>query len=141
MGSATKRFLPLSVHVSYLLIDIGLRIHTGTSSIRHKLTKAHALHALMGEFVLDTSGTEQPILPPGKEVMTLTMKGVCTVLKLRPELLRLFDKNKASTLAKTLVCCQALWFCIQCLGKIGQSLPLSLLEVSRVPVCRHLFNF
>jgi hypothetical protein len=40
------------------------------------------------------------------------------------------DKSKANGLAKTLVCLQASWFCVQCLVRVGQALPVTLLEIN-----------
>lgn len=40
------------------------------------------------------------------------------------------DKSKASGLAKALVCLQAFWFCLQCLTRLAQSLPVTLLELN-----------
>ena len=40
------------------------------------------------------------------------------------------DKSKADGLAKTLVCVQALWFCVQCVSRIAQKLPITLLELN-----------
>ena len=97
---------------------------------------AHAYYIYMGGLELDSTDPNNPILPPGKECMRLTLKGVAVALKLRPDLLRDFpndailDKSKASPLAKAIVCGQALWFCFQCLGRVIFSAPLSLLEVS-----------
>lgn len=39
------------------------------------------------------------------------------------------DKSKSNNIAKTFVCIQASWFLIQCLARVAQKLPLSLLEV------------
>ncbi len=78
--------------------------------------------------------------------MRLTLKGVAVALKLRPELLQDFpaddilDKSKASPLAKAIVCGQALWFCLQCLGRLVSSTPLSLLEVSNFHLCLPLWT-
>jgi len=72
--------------------------------------------------------------------MRLTLKGVSVALKVRPEIFEhllvndVLDKSKASPLAKAIVCCQALWFCLQCIGRLAESLPISLLEVSPGPV-------
>ena len=109
---------------------------TTSFSNQKQWTMAHAYYAYMGGFELDSSDPNNPILPPGKERMRLTLKGVAVALKLRPDLLRDFpndailDKSKASPLAKAIVCGQALWFCLQCLGRVILSAPLSLLEVS-----------
>ena len=103
---------------------------------------AHAYYVSMGGVELDSSDPNNPILPPGKERMRLTLKGVAVALKLRPDLLRDFpndailDKSKASPLAKAIVCGQALWFCLQCLGRVVLSAPLSLLEVSHPRIGR-----
>ena len=69
-------------------------------------TVTHAFHAYMGGFALDSSGTDNPNLPPGHEQIRLTLKGVVVALRLRPELLQDFsvdamtDESKASPLAK-----------------------------------------
>ena len=97
---------------------------------------AHTFAAYMGGFTLDSTGVGHPILPPKTERMRLTPKGVLIALKVRPEILEtllmddVLDKSKASPLAKAIVCCQALWFCVQCIARLAESLPLSLLEVS-----------
>ena len=109
---------------------------------QNQWTMAHAYYVYMGGFELDSSDSNNPILPPGKERMHLTLKGVAVALKLRPDLLRDFpndailDKSKASPLAKAIVCGQALWFCLQCLGRVILSAPLSLLEVSHPRIGR-----
>ena len=90
----------------------------------------------MGGYTLDSTGEGNPILPSGKERMRLTLKGICIALQVRPELrdhLLLnddLDKSKASPVTKAIVCCQALWFILECIGRVAQSLPVSLLEVS-----------
>ena len=115
----------------------GAEVPTPSSPCQNEWTMAHAFYAYMGGFALDSTGVNNPILPPGKERMRLTLEGVTVALKLRPELLQDFpadailDKSKASPLAKAIVCGQALWFCLQCLGRLISSAPLSLLEVSK----------
>lgn len=44
----------------------------------------------------------------------------------------ILDRSKADSIAKTLLLIQAAWFCWNCVGRLAQSLPLSLLEVSTV---------
>jgi hypothetical protein len=41
------------------------------------------------------------------------------------------DKSKASSLAKGLVCLQALWFSVQCLARVAQGFPVTLLELNK----------
>ncbi|KHE85479.1 hypothetical protein GE21DRAFT_1348871 [Neurospora crassa] len=43
---------------------------------------------------------------------------------------RIKDRSKGSAFAKTLVCIQASWFCIQCLTRFAQGLAISLLELN-----------
>ncbi|EGO57533.1 hypothetical protein NEUTE1DRAFT_129457 [Neurospora tetrasperma FGSC 2508] len=69
--------------------------------------------------------------------LTLTPKGLQFLKehgyeKLIPDLSenRIKDKSKASAFAKTLVCIQASWFCIQCLTRFAQGLAISLLELN-----------
>lgn len=42
----------------------------------------------------------------------------------------LYDKSKADGFAKAVICLQALWFCVQCVARLAQRLPLSLLEAN-----------
>ena len=87
---------------------------------------------------MDTS-----ILPPeikgpfsSKKWMTLTWAGVRLLMKREPHLLpqlsleQIEDKAKANGLAKTIVCAQAIWFCLQCVTRIIQGLSISLLELN-----------
>ena len=48
---------------------------------------AHVFYPYMGDFALDSINVNNSILPPGKERMRLTLKGVAVALRLRPELL------------------------------------------------------
>ena len=120
----------------------GAEVPTTNSPCQNQWTMAHAYYAYMGGFELDSSDSNHPILPPGRERMRLTLKGVAVALKLRPDILRdlptdaILDKSKASPLAKAIVCGQALWFCLQCLGRVISSAPLSLLEVSHPRIGR-----
>lgn len=113
----------------------GQELPTPNLPCQNEWTMTHAFYAYMGGFALDSTGANGPVLPPGKECMRLTLKGVAVALSLRPESLKdssadgILDKSKASPLAKGIVCSQALWFCLQCLGRLISSAPLSLLEV------------
>lgn len=40
------------------------------------------------------------------------------------------DKSKANGLGKFLVCLQAGWFCVQCVGRLATGLPICLLELN-----------
>ena len=110
---------------------------TPSPEAKNEWTMAHVFYAYMGGFALDSSGTGNPILPSGYDQIRLTLKGVVVALRLRPELLQDFpvdtilDKSKASPLAKAIVCFQAVWFCVQCLERLIQSTPISLLEVGQ----------
>ena len=57
------------------------------SEVKNKWTMTHAFYAYMGGFALDSSGTDNPIIPPGHEQMRLKLKGVGVALRLRLELL------------------------------------------------------
>lgn len=43
---------------------------------------------------------------------------------------QIMDKSKADGLAKVLVCIQALWLVVQCIGRAVQGLPITLLELN-----------
>lgn len=67
---------------------------------------------------------------------TLTAEGLLFLLRHDPDLVPnlskrdILDKSKQNALAKTIVCIQGLWFCMQCVARVSQSIPLSLLELN-----------
>ena len=69
-----------------------------------------------------------------KGVMTITPAGAVELAKLG--LLEpiptsvIEDKSKADPITKCLVCIQAGWFIVQCIARVSQGLPLSLLEIN-----------
>ncbi|CAO1600486.1 hypothetical protein XANCAGTX0491_004175 [Xanthoria calcicola] len=69
----------------------------------------------------------------GKSAMTITPAGAVELAKLG--LLEpiptsvIEDKSKADPITKTFVCIQAGWFVVQCIARVSQGLPLSLLEI------------
>jgi hypothetical protein len=85
--------------------------------------------------VVDTSDGE-PWLPNGKDTATLSPCGVRIIARCAHRFLpniskeHIQDKSKADPLVKTIVCLQATWFCIQCIGRFASGLPLSLLELN-----------
>jgi hypothetical protein len=93
----------------------------------------HSFWAVMGGIAIDDSvePCTSAYHPP-----KLTESGVALLLKLEPDLLpdisvdELNDKSKGNSLTKTLACLQATWFCIACLARVIQGLPLSLFELN-----------
>ncbi|KAL8749444.1 MAG: hypothetical protein Q9199_007679 [Rusavskia elegans] len=106
----------------------------------------HGFYALMGGFTLAVEPQEfssipnkwkfESFLPDHITRATLTSEGIRFLLYWHSDALpsitaeQIWDKSKADGLKKTLVCAQALWFCIQCLTRLAQSLPVSLLELN-----------
>lgn len=97
----------------------------------------HSHYAAMGGFAVDASNERISFLASKKHTQfTLTPEGFLWVARQRPELIpkisqaEILDKSKASALAKTLVCIQAIWFCIQCIVRLSQKLTISLLELN-----------
>ncbi len=96
---------------------------------------AHAFYAVMGGFVFDVTAYQRPFLPENDRRMTLTTKGFMDLIDKCPELIpnvpksHILDKSKANGISKLLVCVQASWFCAQCISRLAQALPISLLEV------------
>ena len=76
------------------------------------------------------------ILPSGKEAVFILDKGLLVLAKIQPNAIpglsvaEVMDKSKANGLAKTLVCLQATWFCLQCIGRLAHGLPIALLELT-----------
>ncbi|PVH75427.1 hypothetical protein DL98DRAFT_644167 [Cadophora sp. DSE1049] len=106
------------------------------STRRHPWTTIHSYYVLMGGFVFDTSDAEVNFLPNNRERLTLTPAGLRYILENEPGILpdisweSIYDKSKANSLAKSLVCIQALWFCVQCIIRLGQGFAISLLELN-----------
>src|ERR1700761_6026954 len=97
-------------------------------------TLTHSFYAVMGGYAFDLSKCP-PFLPGCPKRITITPLGVVFLTKHAPEVLpdltrdQIEDKSKASVIAKTIVCVQALWFCLQCVARVAEALPFSLLEV------------
>ncbi|KAL8646763.1 MAG: hypothetical protein Q9226_006725 [Calogaya cf. arnoldii] len=106
----------------------------------------HGFYALMGGFTMAVGPEEDPSFPYPKELqsflpdhvsrVTLTSDGLRFLMYWHPKEVpsitaeQIWDKSKADGLKKTLVCVQAIWFCIQCITRLAQSLPVSLLELN-----------
>lgn len=73
---------------------------------------------------------------PNVESVTLAPHGLMLLLKHEPHLLPdisredVKDRSKGSSLTKFLACIQATWFCLSIFVRIGQRLPVSLLELN-----------
>ncbi|KAL8875984.1 MAG: hypothetical protein Q9198_005740, partial [Flavoplaca austrocitrina] len=125
------------------------RIRPPTQRARWELV--HGFYALMGGFAVAHSmeiastaaagaGCDdcplQTFLPENISRATLTPDGLRFLMFYEPSAVpsitteQIMDKSKADGLKKTLVCAQALWFCLQCLTRLSQSLPISLLELN-----------
>ncbi|PSR77131.1 hypothetical protein PHLCEN_2v8039 [Hermanssonia centrifuga] len=107
------------------------------TSTRVRWTIVHGFYAAMGGFVFDASA-KPSFLPNAYTRAILTPDGLSILLEHEPDLIpdlseaEIMDKSKADGLAKSLALLQALWFCINCISRLAQRLPLSLLEVTTV---------
>ncbi|KAL9581971.1 MAG: hypothetical protein Q9212_003572 [Teloschistes hypoglaucus] len=96
----------------------------------------HGFFALMGGFCFDATNAENRFLPGDITRASLTPDGLRFLVQHEPNSLprvtieEIKDKSKADGLKKTLVCAQALWFCVQCIARASKSLPVSLLELN-----------
>ncbi|KAK5746853.1 hypothetical protein LTR17_000483 [Elasticomyces elasticus] len=120
----------------YLLLEGNLREIKSENIRRHPWTVVHSHFALMGGFAIDLPKSDHNIVPGNPDRIRLTVEGLKLMtsidLKLLPDISReaIQDKSKASPLAKTIVCLQALWFCVQCITRLVQGLSISLLELN-----------
>ncbi len=109
----------------------------------------HGFYLIMGGFALDSNKSDDFFLPGCRTRAVLTPAGFQFLLDHEPSCMpdisedQIKDKSKADGLKKTLVCAQALWFCIQCAGRLAGSLPVSLLELNTVghAICTLLIYF
>jgi hypothetical protein len=94
----------------------------------------HSFWVIMGGIAMDPSGSD-PFIPLSQRA-TLTANGILFLLEHEPQLLpdiseeEVKDKSKGSPLTKSVACIQASWFCLSCIARISQILPLSLLELN-----------
>jgi hypothetical protein len=94
----------------------------------------HSFWATMGGISIDHNGPDSFI--PGFQNPTLTPKGISFLVKHSPELLpdiseeELKDRSKANSFTKIVACIQASWFCLSCIARWSQKLPVSLLELN-----------
>lgn len=96
----------------------------------------HSWYALIRDFVFDTSDEECLYLPGGRTRVVVTRHGLVQLAKLQPNALPLLtpvyiqDKSKSDTLAKTITCWQATWFCVQRVFRLAEDSSISLLELN-----------
>ena len=94
----------------------------------------HSFWAIMGGIAMDPGGPD-PFIPLSQRA-TLTANGILFLLEHEPQLLpdiseeEVKDKSKGGSLTKSAACIQASWFCLSCIARISQKLPLSLLELN-----------
>jgi hypothetical protein len=97
---------------------------------KHPWTLAHSFFAGMGGFAVDSGD-----FVSGQDYLYLTTAGVRRVVELGhtlPDLRKeaIFDKSKADSLGKILVCLQAGYMVFQVIGRLAARLPITLLEVN-----------
>ncbi|PMD12837.1 hypothetical protein NA56DRAFT_739178 [Hyaloscypha hepaticicola] len=99
-------------------------------------TMVHSHFAVMGGFAVDSGDSEIDFMPPGYSRLTIPTKSLRLIAEEEPALIpdiseaQICDKSNANRLAKTLVCFQAMWFCVQCICRLAQGLAISLLELN-----------
>ena len=109
---------------------------TSLKKRRHPWTMTHSSYAIMGGFAFDTSNAEPNFLPNHRSHLCISVYGLSYIANKAPELIpdiaekQIKDKRKADSLAKIIVCLQALWFCVQCITRISQRTAISLLELN-----------
>jgi hypothetical protein len=97
----------------------------------------HSFYAAMGGYAMDDSDSIRKFMPENITRVALVEHDLKQLVKLDlislvPNLSesQIRDKSKASGLAKTLVCIQATWFCVQCIFRLSQNLTICLLELN-----------
>ncbi|KAI0707856.1 hypothetical protein C8Q76DRAFT_800172 [Earliella scabrosa] len=119
-------------------VSEGLTTHR---SRNHPWTLAHSFWVIMGGFVLQDPHVKPPknrYLPAWQGNGVLTEYGFRLLMEVEPDLIpdipvdELLDRGKADGLAKMLLAWQILWFCLSCVSRTVQHLPLSLLEITTI---------
>ncbi|KAI4188981.1 MAG: hypothetical protein LQ346_005202 [Caloplaca aetnensis] len=105
------------------------------------VTLVHGFYMVMGGYAFDASRGPKPRIWPRKvDRLTPSPMAILGCLTSQDKSLReilpylseeeIWDKSKANGLAKAIVCIQAAWFCTQCIARLGQGIPISLLELN-----------
>jgi len=104
---------------------------------KHYWTDVHSWYVVMGGFAFeDHSPEDQQFMRYNRRRTTVAVDGfewlVENRLYLVPDISLQFirDKSKTDSLAKLLTCWQASYFCIQCVFRLIQHLPVALLELN-----------
>ncbi|KAK3684094.1 hypothetical protein B0T22DRAFT_269790 [Podospora appendiculata] len=105
---------------------------------RFAWTATHSFYAIMGGFACENSKDHKDFVPfpDRRERMTLNVDGLVLLAKTAPDVIpdisaeSIKDKSKANHLAKSIVCLQAIWFCVQVITRLAFGLGISLLELN-----------
>jgi len=114
--------------------------HTFSSQLREQpFCLVHAFYVTMGGFILDLSGIGEEGSTSEPSTSTrhvLTPAAFIYIMEHFPEIIpdisedSITDRSESSSLSKALLIVQVGWFCADCISRLIQRLPLSLLEVS-----------
>jgi len=102
-------------------------------SRRHQFTLTHGFYAAMGGFTCFDLDKDGKI---GRRRMKFTSAGVRFLMEHEPDLIpdlsltSITDRSNSSSMGKALLFVQVGWFCLNSASRLGECLPLSLLEVS-----------
>ncbi|KAH5025437.1 hypothetical protein HBI82_185340 [Parastagonospora nodorum] len=113
-----------------------LHAEEGRPCEHYPFTLIHGHYIAMGGLAVDTAGARDVFISNFANRRSLTSSGLGLLLDLNPELLpslseeEIYDKSKASGLAKALVCLQAAWFRTQIVVRIASHLTISILELN-----------
>ena len=118
--------------------QVGSNWKTGVHTKRSQSwTIVHGFYAGMGGFAFEFEVDRPSDLAyclPNLRRLTLTARGVSLLAKCgrlpNTSKEEIEDKSKADHLAKTLICVQAAWLLVQVFARVGQRLPVTLLEVN-----------
>ncbi|KAL2214363.1 hypothetical protein CC79DRAFT_1328290 [Sarocladium strictum] len=118
--------------------------HQPTRSSR-PWTYLHCWYAMMGGFVIEKSSLASSShdfpFPNGITRLTLTSDAIKKLSVHYPDIFpavrasEIADKSKSSELAKLIVCTQVAWFIINIIGRVAQSMPLTVLELNTAAHC------
>ena len=119
---------------------------TQRPQLQRRFDLVHAFYAMMGGFAFygpygDNGATVEEDLfqistDPGHILDVPTFQTLLYIMKHFPHILTditeesILDRAASSALSKTILAIQVVWFCLNCLARLQQGLPISLLEVS-----------
>lgn len=104
---------------------------------KHPFTLVHGFYAIMGGYAFDVPNEDENNVDveESKRRAILTPEGVQFLMVYDPDLIladpvtSITDRSKSNVFNKALLVAQVAWFCVSCVSRLADGLPLTLIEI------------